>query len=406
MWLTGPAAGPPLLASRDYLGRISSLCELVRIFSRAMGREVRPSPELVVERAAIAGFSRRGSVSAGGTCRILRTSDAHIAVNLARQDDVDALPAWIGCDASAPPWEALMQIAPGRAAEPLVERGQMFGIPVASLRAVPEESMPTRLLRMASPPPGRRRTGPLLVLDFSSLWAGPLCGHLFTQAGARVIKIESTRRPDGARAGPAAFFDLIHHNQEMLAVDFKEPSALGMLRDLMLKADVVIEASRPRAFTQLGFVPDEVFRGNPALTWISITAYGRDGPLRDRVGFGDDAAAAAGLVAFDERGDASFIGDALADPIAGLAATAGGMAAVLAGGGYLVDTPMVAAASFVANAPLIERGDARVVLERGTWGLRSEKGTEPVRAPSARVSRSAAAPLGANTAAILAEAFK
>src|ERR1043165_6785746 len=105
----------------------------------------------------------------------------------------------------------------------------------------------------------------------------------------------------------------------------------------MKTADVVIEASRPRAFAQLGFDLDEIFKENPSLTWISITAYGRDGPLSNRVGFGGDVAAAAGLVAFDAQGGANFIGDALADPIAGLAATAGGFAAMLAGGGYLVD---------------------------------------------------------------------
>jgi hypothetical protein len=47
----------------------------------------------------------------------------------------------------------------------------------------------------------------------SSLWAGPLCTNLLGLGGARVIKVESTTRPDGARSGPPAFFELLHHGE-------------------------------------------------------------------------------------------------------------------------------------------------------------------------------------------------
>ena len=53
-----------------------------------------------------------------------------------------------------------------------------------------------------------------IVLDCSALWAGPLCADLLARSGCRVIKIEHPQRPDGARNGPPAFFDLLNGHKE------------------------------------------------------------------------------------------------------------------------------------------------------------------------------------------------
>ena len=60
---------------------------------------------------------------------------------------------------------------------------------------------------MGTRTPARELTG-LLVADLSSMWAGPLCGHLLARAGATVVKVESPRRPDGTRAGNQRIFRL------------------------------------------------------------------------------------------------------------------------------------------------------------------------------------------------------
>src|SRR5207302_84064 len=77
------------------------------------------------------------------------------------------------------------------------------------------------------------------------------CGgatRLLRDAGARVVKVESVNRPDGARAGPSEFFDLLNAGKEGVALDFeREPRHL---HDLLSRADVVVEASRPRALAQ------------------------------------------------------------------------------------------------------------------------------------------------------------
>jgi crotonobetainyl-CoA:carnitine CoA-transferase CaiB-like acyl-CoA transferase len=278
--------------------------------------------------------------------------------------------------------------------------GQDLGVPAAVVGPVVDEQWrarwsgglrAARLSRMAAGAGDDlwRERRPLVV-DLSSLWAGPLCGHLLTQAGARVIKVESLGRPDAARFGPQAFFDRLHADQEMVQLDFSTTQGRAQLSRLIARADVVIEASRPRALEQLGVDLTAVFAARPGVTWVSLTAYGRKGPWRNRVGFGDDAAAAGGLVEWDDAGGPVFVGDALADPIAGLMAAAGAFAAMAAGGGLLVDVALREAAAFIAGAPPIVTRD---------WTQGAQPAPPLARPPAERPAR----PAGLDTAAVLAE---
>lgn len=80
------------------------------------------------------------------------------------------------------------------------------------------------------------------VVDLSSLWAGPLCARLLGSAGARVIKVESIHRPDSARRGPRAFFDLLLTDHLSVAVELTTSVDPESLARLVRAADVVIEA--------------------------------------------------------------------------------------------------------------------------------------------------------------------
>ncbi len=408
MALTGHAEGPPLLVRQDYLQRVDQLLERLGSASAQVGHRVQADVSLLGERAALARLTRRGRVSAGGKSRLLRVADGHIALTLAREEDLELLPAWLGCEVADDPWDDVARAVRALPADTLVHDGQGLGLPVAAVRsggapaAAPFSVVAMRSDERGSGVPLTRRP---LVLDFSSLWAGPLCAHLLGRAGARVIKVESLSRPDGARRGNAAFYDLLHEGHESLALDFGNPADLDRLRRLMVQADFIIEASRPRAFEQLGLSPARFFAAKPTLTWISITAYGRTEPQANRVGFGDDVAAGAGLLALDASGEPCFIGDALADPLAGICAAIGGLEAWLEGGGRLVDASLMAAASYVAAAGL-PHGDSQpavVAAENGSWALKCGTTTEPVRPPKARMPQAAAATCGAHTGALLGE---
>ncbi|HRE01592.1 MAG TPA: CoA transferase, partial [Ilumatobacteraceae bacterium] len=142
------------------------------------------------------------------------------------------------------------------------------------------------------------RLDELVVVDLSSLWAGPLCAHLLGLGGTQVIKVESWQRPDGARRGPKRFYDLLHGGHQSVAFDFDDPDQRRALRELVEHADVVIEASRPRALRALGIDRERIMattdRGHGPRVWLSITAHGRSDD-QSRIGFGDDAAVGGGL---------------------------------------------------------------------------------------------------------------
>jgi crotonobetainyl-CoA:carnitine CoA-transferase CaiB-like acyl-CoA transferase len=84
--------------------------------------------------------------------------------------------------------------------------------------------------------------------------------------------------------------------------------------------------------------------------WLSITGHGRAEPARNWIGFGDDAAAAGGLVGWRD-GTPRFIGDAIADPLTGITAAAAVLHALALGGRWLIDCNLSGVAAHVARTP-------------------------------------------------------
>ena len=319
---------------RALAGRLADL-------STQLGRPVSvDGASLLLERARITGHRRQGDVSVGGACRLLHASDGWIAVSLAREEDLDAVPAWLEVDVRGDNIAAVDAVVAERTTAWLVERAALLGIPCGALGEVDSGAVPAHHL---GPIERAHDVADLLVVDLSSLWAGPLCGRLLAAAGMRVVKVESSSRPDGARRGPEEFFALMNSSKEHLTLDLASEGGRTQLRDLLAEADVVIEASRPRALEQMGV---DAWTSS-ARVWLSITAYGRDQPMR--VGFGDDAAVAGGLVAFDDRGPV-FAGDAIADPITGMMAAVAVLDRLAAGDRWLVDLSLAGAAHLLSTS--------------------------------------------------------
>ena len=320
--LSGRPDGPPLDVPLAMVRVAVAAAERIAAVSSRCGRRVDlDAPALLGERAALTGLTRRGDVSCGGATQLLPAADGWIAVSLARESDVASVEAWLGVSNA--------DVAAGVAARSvadLIERGALLGLPVAAVG----ERAPGLLadgVQLGECPLLASIDG-LVVVDLSALWAGPLCASVLGLAGARVIKVESNQRPDGARMGSQPFFDLLHGGHESVSLDFADPGDVELLCRLIERADVVIESSRPRALRQLGIVAESA--GGPRV-WVSITGHGRDAANAMRVGFGDDAAVAGGLVTFDARGPC-FCVDAVADPLSGLAAAAAVLTALERGG--------------------------------------------------------------------------
>lgn len=413
MWLTGEPAGPPVVAPGPFALAAAEAVSALADLSGAAALSRLDGAALLGERAAAWGAERRGRISPGGTCRLLRSADGWLALNLARPEDEALVPALLeGESMDASVWSALERALPGQSTAAWVSRGRLMGLPIAPCD--PPRTTPPPWLESSRFAPADQRTLARrpLVLDLSALWAGPLCTHLLGLAGARVVKIESTRRVDGARGGPAELFDLLNAGKEMVALDFGDPGDRRRLRALIARADIVVESARPRALRQLGVDAEEILRSTPGLTWLGITGYGRAEPEADWVAFGDDAAVAAGAAGLTGEPGARplFCGDALADPLAGTHAALAAWAAYRAGGGELLDVSLRDVTEHVLGWREDEtaRHDAMRLLPDPTpgstgWRLRIGDIEQPVLAPRVRPAREAARPSGADTTAVLTE---
>ncbi|MER5197665.1 CoA transferase [Streptomyces sp. NPDC002755] len=342
MALTGHPDGPPLVppgTAAAFADRISARLAAATADSTHPLRV--DGASLLAERAAFTGHHRRGRVSAGGAGRLLPTADGWAAVSCARPDDPPLLGALVGAALPDDPWPTVAAWVRTHTGAELAERAALLG-----LAAAPVDPSPPRPL----PAPGRPRSpAGLLVVDFSALWAGPLCAQLLGLAGAHVVKVETPQRLDGARRGSPGFFRLLHAGHRSVLLDPTTAGGRRAMSALVDAADIVIEASRPRALA--GFGLDAEASARQGTIWVSVTADGRDSP---RVGFGDDVAAGAGLVARDADGQPVFCGDALADPLTGLFAAGLALSAPVDGRGRLFDVAM----SQVVSATLAPAQDS------------------------------------------------
>jgi hypothetical protein len=291
------------------------------VAARRLGDELDvDGPALLRERRALLDIAPMGTISAGGSCRLLRAADGWIALNLARADDREAVAAWTAREVDGPVWDAAEAAAATMAAADAVDRAQLLGIPAAVAIAPDEFIGPTVVVDSDADARWSHADPRPTVVDLSALWAGPLCARLLGAAlDARVVKVEHLARPDGARAGPPAFWRSLNAHKEERHLDFSTETGRAELADLLSRARVVVSAARPRALAQLGLDP-AAYAARGAV-WVSITGYGRTGLSSDWVAFGDDAAVAGGVAVAAGGPDAPvFAGDAVADPLSGLAA--------------------------------------------------------------------------------------
>lgn len=392
MQLTGLPDGPPQLCPAAITACADGALAALRSLA-AVNLELRGS-QLLAERAAIFGYQRQGEISAGGSCRLLKLADGALALNLARPEDWELLPAWLESAAIAD-WPALQAQLHEREQQPLLQRGRELGL---ALSAVQEPFTANSWFQKSGLSRKLQRHRAPRVLELAALWAGPLCGHLLHLCGVEVIKLESPSRPDGARQGPAAFFDLLNAGKHSVALDFQQPAARHCLRELIRNVDIVVEGSRPRALRQLGIVAEEILQEQPGLSWVSITGHGRE---HNWIAYGDDAAVAGGLTQAQQEvsGELMFVGDALADPLTGLHAALAAYAGYLNGGGLYA----LALSQVVAHILAFERPtDLAARRQRyGEWQQWLRNAGQPALPPTAREPLFKARALGADTGKFL-----
>jgi hypothetical protein len=312
--------------------------------------------QIISGRAALLGLGPPSRISSGGATRLLSSADGWCALTLIRQDDFESVPALLEGhetdarsreeDSTDDLWDAVAAVARNRRGADFVARARLLDMPAATLG----ETTPSEPTVTPYGTPAHTSIADVLVVDLSSMWAGPLCTRLLAAAGATVVKVETPARPDGTRVGNPGFFDWLNSEKLCCAIDFNSDELTRLLR----AADVVIEGSRPSALARRGQGAEQV-RPRPGRVWVRISGYGSAHP--DRVAFGDVAAVAGGLV----MPGPAFCGDAIADPLTGLAAADAILGALTSGGGAIIDVSMAGVAGLYATLPSlpVHRGQPR-----------------------------------------------
>lgn len=192
------------------------------------------------------------------------------------------------------------------------------------------------------------------VLDLTRVLAGPYCTMMLADMGADVVKIERPGTGDDTRAygppflnGESAYFLSVNRNKRSLTLNLKHAEALGMLRRLLEKADVVVENFRPGTMESFGFGYEAVHDFNPRLIFCSISGYGHTGPESHLPGYDLIIQGKGGIASLtgDTAGPPSKVGTSQADIVAGMMGFQGILLALLArsqtGKGQKVDIGML-----------------------------------------------------------------
>jgi formyl-CoA transferase len=188
------------------------------------------------------------------------------------------------------------------------------------------------------------------VVEMGQLIAGPFCGQLLGDMGAEIVKLEPPGIGDQMRnwgqGDRPSWWRVIARNKFSVAADLRSEEGQTLARELIAKADILIENFRPGTLEKWNLDPTELRKTNPGLIVVRVSGYGQTGPYSARAGFGGIGEAMGGwrgIVGYPDLPPARMgvsIGDTLA-------ATYGCMGALAAlhhrsktGEGQIVDSAL------------------------------------------------------------------
>ena len=224
------------------------------------------------------------------------------------------------------------------------------------------------------------RCGPLSdlrVIEMGTLLAGPFCGQLLGDLGAEVIKIEPPNQGDPLRMwgqekanGKSLWWPVVARNKKAITLDMRQPEGQALLRELVAKADFLLENFRPGTLEKWGCGYDELSRINPRLIMIRVSGYGQTGPYSSRAGFGAIGEAMGGLrhVVGDPSTPPSRMGISIGDSLAATFACVGALSALhyreKTGRGQIVDSAIYEAVLNMMESLITEYDKTGYIRER------------------------------------------
>ncbi len=180
------------------------------------------------------------------------------------------------------------------------------------------------------------------VLDFTHAAAGPFATMWLGDLGAEVLKVEKPGRGDGSRymgesldgTPNSDYYASLNRNKRDILLDLQSPEGAGLARKLAAMCDVVVQNFRPGVMDRLGLGFDALAAGRPGLVYCSISAFGGDGPWRDRPANDIIMQGVSGLMSLtgEPNGDPVRVGTPMCDFATGLFALSGVAAALFSRG--------------------------------------------------------------------------
>ncbi|MBV6416535.1 MAG: Succinyl-CoA--L-malate CoA-transferase beta subunit [Steroidobacteraceae bacterium] len=191
----------------------------------------------------------------------------------------------------------------------------------------------------------------LRVIEMGTLLAGPFCGQILGDMGAEIIKIEPPGQGDPMRVwgrekahGKSLWWPVVGRNKKAITLDMRQAEGQSILKELVAKADFLLENFRPGTMEKWGCGYEELSRINPRLIMIRVSGFGQTGPYAKQAGFGAIGEAMGGLryVCGDPSTPPSRMGISIGDSLAATFASVGALSALhyreKTGRGQVVDS--------------------------------------------------------------------
>ncbi len=217
----------------------------------------------------------------------------------------------------------------------------------------------------------------LRVIEMGQLLAGPFAGQLFADFGADVVKLEPPGVGDPMREwgrekphGKSLWWPIVARGKRSVTCDLRTPDGQQIVRDLVAKADVLIENFRPGTLERWNLSPELLWEINPKLVILRVSGFGQTGPKSTQAGYGSIGEAMGGLryVMGEPDRQPSRAGISIGDTLAAIFATLGGLIALHArertGRGQVVDSAIYEAVMAVMESLITEFDVVGYVRER------------------------------------------
>ena len=195
----------------------------------------------------------------------------------------------------------------------------------------------------------------LVVLDLTHARAGPVCVRQLADWGANVVRIERPGNPEDFAARHEADFQNKHRNKRGMALNLRSEEGRAILYRMVGRADVVVENFRPDVKARLGFDYETLKSKNPRIILASISAFGQDGPYKDRPGVDQVVQGMSGLMSVTgEPGRGPMrVGIPISDIVTGLYSALGILTALIerqkSGEGQWVQASLLKSQTFMLD---------------------------------------------------------